>query len=90
MTTKKQPSKGPDKSSTAPWRTSSGSASRPGAKANVAKTSSRSTVSGPTRSPDAAQITDAATAKIAGTEALAAAFPYNAAKSSEFGDAAAR
>lgn len=33
---------------------------------------------------------DVATAKIAGTEALAAAFPFNAAKPSEFGDAASK
>jgi catalase len=83
MAAKKQASKGPDKPSTSTSR-SSGSA---GAETSAAKTSSRSTVSGPTGSPHAAQITDAATAKIAGTEAVAAAFPYNAAKPSEFSDA---
>ena len=55
---------------------------------SVAKTSARSTASGPTHKGGYADITDAATAKIAGTEAVAAAFPYNAAKASEFGDAA--
>lgn len=50
-----------------------------------AKTSARSTVSGPARKGGPAGITDAATAKIAGIEAVAAAFPHNAAKPSEFG-----
>ena len=36
----------------------------------------------------APDITDVATAKVAGTEMLAASFPFNAAKPSEFGDAA--
>jgi len=79
MAAKKQASKGPGRSSS----NSSDSAASTG----VSKTSSRSTVSGPTRNPHAAQITDAATAKVAGTEAVSAAFPYNAAKPSEFGDA---
>ena len=83
MAAKKQASKGPGRSSNSTSFNSSDSA----ASAGVAKSSSRSTVSGPTRNPHAAQITDAATAKIAGTEAVAAAFPYNAAKPSEFGDA---
>jgi catalase len=52
-----------------------------------AKTSARATVSGPTRKGGAAAITDAATAKIAGTESVSASFPHNAAKPSEFGNA---
>jgi catalase len=52
--------------------------------ATSAKTSSRGTVSGPTRKGGAAAIVDAATAKIAGTEAVAGSFPHNAAKPSEF------
>lgn len=49
--------------------------------------SARSTVAGPTQK-ELPQ--DAATAKIAGTESVAAAFPFNAAKLSEFGKAALR
>ncbi|MDB5926640.1 MAG: Catalase [Betaproteobacteria bacterium] len=45
-------------------------------------------MSGPARKGSAADITDAATAKIAGTETLAASMPHNAAKPGEFGDAA--
>src|ERR1043166_5678229 len=56
--------------------------------AQSAKTSARSTVSGPANKGGAAAITDAATAKAAGTESVAASFPHNAAKPSEFGRAA--
>ena len=52
----------------------------------AAKSSAKATVSGPTRK--GGTITDAATAKIAGTEAVSGAMPYNAAKPGEFGDAA--
>jgi catalase len=45
-------------------------------------------VSGPTRKGGASGITDEASAKIAGTESVAGAFPFNAAKPSEFGKAA--
>jgi catalase len=48
------------------------------------KTSARATVSGPTGKAGAAGVVDAPTAKVAGTEALARAFPFNAAKPSEF------
>ena len=51
-----------------------------------AQSSARGTVSGPTDKGGPAGIVDLATAKFAGTEALAAAFPFNAAKPSEFGD----
>src|SRR5678816_4558981 len=51
---------------------------------SVAQTSARSTVSGPANGGGNSS-SDAATAKMAGTEALAAAFPFNAAKASEFG-----
>src|ERR1700682_773924 len=54
----------------------------------AAKSSARSTMSGPARKGSAADITDAATAKIAGTETLAASMPHNASKPGEFGDAA--
>jgi catalase len=53
-----------------------------------AKSSARSTASGPARRPAAADVTDAATAKLVGTDALAATFPFNAAKPSEYGEAA--
>jgi catalase len=54
------------------------------AKAEAGKSSARSTVSGPAREGGAS---DVATAKAAGTEKLAAAMPFNAAKPGEFGDA---
>jgi len=53
------------------------------------KTSAKSTLSGPTHKqapPDS--VRDLASAKIAGQEAVAAAFPFNAAKPSEFGNKA--
>ncbi len=49
------------------------------------RTSARATVSGPTHR---GVPVDAASAKVAGAEAVAAAFPFNAAKPSEFGQAA--
>ncbi|HEV7446847.1 MAG TPA: catalase [Steroidobacteraceae bacterium] len=49
-----------------------------------ATSSAKSTVSAPAQRPTPEQVTDAATAKLAGTEALAAAFAFNAAKPSEF------
>src|SRR5688572_1677412 len=54
----------------------------------AAKSSAKATVSGPTRKGGAAAIVDAATAKIAGVESVAAAMPHNAAKPGEFGKAA--
>ncbi|HTL31144.1 MAG TPA: catalase [Tepidisphaeraceae bacterium] len=56
---------------------------QPGAR----ESSARSTVSGPAQQLLREQITDASTAKLAGSQALAAAFPHNAAKPSEFIDA---
>jgi catalase len=56
--------------------------------AAASKSSAKTTVSGPTRKSAAAGITDAATAKIAGAEMVAASMPHNAAKPAEFGDAA--
>jgi catalase len=50
------------------------------------RSSARTTVSSPSQRPDASAVSDAATAKLAGTETLAAKFPFNAAKPSEFGD----
>jgi catalase len=47
-------------------------------------------MSGPTRKVSEPAISDAATAKIAGAEALAASIPHNLAKPSEFGEAALR
>ncbi len=49
-----------------------------------AKSSARATISGPTRKRGAPAAADAASAKMAGAEELAAAFPHNAAKPSEF------
>jgi catalase len=59
---------------------------RSGISGGQAQSSARSTVSGPAQSAIRQQTTDAATAKLAGTEALAAAFPFNAAKPSEFSE----
>ena len=52
--------------------------------------SAKSTVSGPTRKTSFEASPDRATAKIAGTEELAEAFPYNQAKPTEFGEASAK
>jgi catalase len=60
---------------------------KPGVAASgTTRSSARSTVAGPAQRPGAAAASDAATAKLVGTEALAAQFPFNAAKPSEFGD----
>ena len=71
-------------------RARSQSAGPQAATAGSARSSARATVSGPTDKGGADAATDLATAKVAATEALAAAFPFNAAKPSEFGEAAAR
>jgi catalase len=59
------------------------------AKAATGKTSARSTMSGPADGIEAEGITDAASTKLAGVQQLAAAFPHNAAKPSEFDGEAA-
>ena len=51
------------------------------------RSSAKSTISGPTAKGDAA-IADLASAKMAGQEKVAAAFPFNAAKPAEFGKGA--
>src|SRR5687767_16025938 len=56
----------------------------------TAKTSARSTASGPAKKAGREAISDPATLKLAGTQQLAAEFPFNAAKPSEFGEAAAK
>ena len=58
----------------------------PSAAMEAGKSSSKATASGPADGVSA--VVDAATAKAAGTEAVAQAFPFNAAKRSEFGAAA--
>jgi len=58
-----------------------------GAAQDVTRTSARSTVSGPAAKNGYQDVTDDATAKVAGTEAMAAAMPFNAAKPSEYGEA---
>jgi catalase len=73
MATRKRPSGVP--ASQKPTQRSSGQSSR---------SSARATTSGPSH-PDLSSAADAATAKAEGTQALAAAFPFNAAKPSEFG-----
>jgi catalase len=49
----------------------------------AARSTARSTTSGPAEG--VAEVSDAATAKLAGTEAVASKFPFNAAKPGEFG-----
>ena len=78
MVTRKSGSKPSKRRTAGPARSSS----------TVAKSSARSTVSGPARNGSENSIVDAATAKLAGAEALAASFPQNAAKAGEFGSAA--
>ena len=56
--------------------------------ADTAYSSAHSTVSGPANLSTAASQIDAATAKLLGAEAVATAFPSNAAKASEFAEAA--
>jgi catalase len=56
--------------------------------ATSTRSSARATVSGPTHKAGSETAGDLPTLKMAGTEALAAAFPFNAAKPAEFGDAA--
>jgi catalase len=56
------------------------------ARASLAKTAARSSLSGPANEIDLAAISDAATAKLAAAEQLAASFPYNEAKASEYGE----
>ena len=68
---------------------SRGTSTRPAA-ASGATTSARSTVSGPARGKRRALANDAATAKMAGTNELAAAIPFNANKPGEYGKAALR
>ncbi len=80
---KKPPSKGP----AAAARAARGPADRTNKSSGTTKSSARSTVSGPARR--ARRGDDAAAAKQAATELLAEAFPFNAAKPSEFGKASA-
>src|SRR5579871_5151950 len=62
----------------------SGKGNEKNSKKVEAKSSARSTVSGPAKTGGG--VADAPTAKIVGTEKVARAFPFNAAKPSEFGD----
>ena len=73
MPGKKQPSHAPSKAT-----------GQLGSQSSAAKSSARTTVSGPSEARIKDRITDVYTARAAGSEALAAAFPHNAAKPSEF------
>src|SRR4029450_4965610 len=66
-----------------PSKSSDPKARSPSNGSDASKSSARSTVSGPAQG--VSTIMDAATAKQAGTEAVASSFPFNAAKPSEFG-----
>jgi len=61
----------------------------PAAGAGAVATSARSTTSGPAGRSGSKAMSDAATVKFEGTATVAEAFPFNAAKPSEFGEAAA-
>src|SRR4029450_4510987 len=74
------------KSSSKPSKRRTAEAAR--SSSTVTRSSARSTVSGPAGKGSDNSIVDAATAKLAGTEALAASVPHNAAKAGEFGSAA--
>jgi catalase len=65
------------------------SASRKSTSASGSTTSSRSTVSGPARKTGRPKAADALIEKMEGTEALAAAMPFNPNKASEYGRVAA-
>jgi catalase len=56
--------------------------------ADPVRTSAHSTVSGPAKLSTSGSELDEARAKLLGGDAVAAAFPFNAAKAAEFGDAA--
>ena len=90
MATKKQVPKSSPKQATSKRTPASDRGGSPASDPaqTVAESTARSTVSGPAQNRRRTDIQDLATAKLAGTETLAAAFPYNAAKPSEFGDAA--
>lgn len=68
--------------------TSGGSTTGAAVTADPAATSARSTTSGPAGRSAIDVMSDAATVKFEGTQTVAEAFPFNAAKPSEFGEAA--
>jgi catalase len=86
MATKKTPAKTPGKVAAGKKTRETSDATRSSAPQSGTKTAARSTISGPARKTPG--IADPAVMKLEGTELLAAAFPHNAAKPSEFGEAA--
>ena len=72
----------------APGETSALGSDNQSAKTSGAATSAHSTVGGPAGDDSAPGVTDAATAKMAGTQELAAAMPFNSTKPGEYGEAA--
>ena len=76
------------RSAVADGRAASPAPRKRGSRSRVANTSARSTASGPSKRP-ASAAADVAAAKMAATEDLVEAFPFNAAKASEFGKASA-
>jgi catalase len=79
------------KKTTTPRPQGARSAPTPGGAAlESTRTSARSTVAGPTHADATSSDADRATAKMAGTEEVAGAFPFNAAKPTEFGEKARR
>ena len=79
----------PSRKKPAARKSANTSGSRMPSSGAAAKSSARATVSGPARKGTKG-VVDAATAKIAGTEAVAGSFPFNQAKPTEFGEAARR
>ncbi len=83
----------PNKQTRAPSRPNPRGFGLPSAAATAGmsvRSTAHSTVSGPAQVAAVADGSDHATAKLAGTEAVAAAFPYNTAKPSEFGKGSRR
>jgi catalase len=87
MAAKKQPPKPARKTPASKTADPRGAAASSRSTKDATKTTARTTVSGPARRGAAAGIHDAATAKLAGTDSVAASFPHNTAKPSEFGPA---
>ena len=77
------------RSATTQQKGSGRSASRSSMRSTARTTVSGPSVSGPPVSADSASNADTATLKLSGTETLAESFPFNAAKPTEYGEAAA-
>jgi len=86
MATRPPPRKEPTRNSASKSAENGSKKSPTRSTAAAGKSSARSTVSGPAARGGFDDAIDAPTAKSVGTEAVAAAFPFNAAKPSEIGE----